>query len=170
MSADKNFLKSLCSWPSDLSSLYKWIECDGEDEELLRSAGGNDKNCPAAIKHCGPDAWKNTRCWHSTSFFHSSNLDHGCYQFTPTTSGCSPSLGFVFSNTSDCDANGEAAVSQFHFQEYGLAHEFTRGCLEPSTGQISKSGQEAQTQKYLEGCLMKEMILPSRTQTRNKSL
>ena len=38
MSADKNFLKSLCSWPSDLSSLYKWIECDGEDEELLRSA------------------------------------------------------------------------------------------------------------------------------------
>lgn len=58
--------------------------------------------------------------------------------------------------------NGEAAVSQFHFQEYGLAHEFTRGCLEPTTGQISKSGQEAQTQKYLEGCLMKMMILPSR--------
>ena len=40
----------------------------------------------------------------------------------------------------------------------------------PVTGQISKSGQEAQTQKYLEGCLMKKMILLSRTQTRNKSL
>lgn len=38
MSAD-NFFKGLCSWPGDLSSL-KWIECDGDDEELLRSAGG----------------------------------------------------------------------------------------------------------------------------------
>ena len=44
------------------------------NEELLRRAGGNDKNCPAAIKHGGPDAWKNTRGGRTTAFFHFQTL------------------------------------------------------------------------------------------------
>lgn len=118
-------------------------EGDGEDEEPLTSTGGNNETCPAPQNTGGPDdVQKNTTSRHTTSFSHSSNLDYGCYQFTPAISDHSSSLGVFCSNKNDYNMSGERDVAEFHSQDMGQRMKSPEAAWDPVFVKSQNLGQK----------------------------